>query len=117
MKKKLLTVLLIGMMVFALTACDEALGKWRITEITAGDLTMTEQDIKDMGIDPGYIKLNKSGSAELSFLDEEYEGKWETAGDGTITLTYGDGKVGTATITDGVMDAKDAEGSTYTLKK
>ena len=117
MKKKLLAVALIGIMVFALTSCGGVLGKWRITEVTAGDITMTEQDISDMGIDAGFLKINKSGGCTINILGDEYEGTWTEADDGTITLTYGDNLTATGTIADGVMSLTDAQGSVYKLAK
>lgn len=116
MKKKLLTLLLIGMMVFACTSCT-ILGKWVIKEISAGDVVMNEEDINSMGMDAGFIKLNKSGSCVVNLLGDEYDGGWTEAEDGTISITYGDDMNGTATIQDDVMTFTDAQGASYQLKK
>lgn len=117
MKKKILTLFVIMAMVMSLTACSSTLGKWRITEVTAGDVNMTQEDIQDMGLDAGYIKINKSGSCVLNFLGDEYEGTWTQAEDGSMTFAYGDDLSGTGTITDEVLTFEDAQGSVYTLKK
>ena len=117
MKKKLLIIALIGIMVFALTSCGGLLGKWRITEVTAGDITMTEQDVDDMGIDAGYLKINKSGGCKLDILGDEYDGTWTEAEDGSITLTYGDNLSATGTVDGDTMTLTDAQGSVYKLTK
>lgn len=117
MKKKLFTIAIIGIMVFALTACGSILGKWRIVEVTAGDITMSEQDVSDMGIEAGYVKINKSGGCKINILGDEYEGTWTEAEDGSITLIYGDDMSASGTIEADVMTLTDAQGSVYTLKK
>lgn len=117
MKKKLLTIALIGIMVFALTSCGSILGKWRIIEVTAGDITMTEQDVSDMGIDAGYVKINKSGGCKIDILGDEYEGTWTEAEDGSISLAYGTDLSATGTIEGEVMTLTDAQGSVYKLTK
>ena len=117
MKKKLLTILLIGIMVFALASCGGILGKWRLVEVTAGDITMTEDDVNDMGIDAGFVKINKSGSCQLNILGDEYEGTWTQAEDGALTINYGDDLSATGTIDGKTMSLTDVNGSEYTLKK
>ena len=116
MKKRLLTLLLIAMMVVTCTACTN-LGKWVITEVSAGDVVMSEDDIDSMGLDAGFIKLNKSGSCVVNLLGDEYEGNWTEAEDGSMKLEYGDGMNGSAVITDGVMTFTDAQGAIYKLEK
>lgn len=119
MKKKIVTFTLIGVMVFALTACGgdtKILGKWRITEVNAGDIVMTQEEIGEMGMDAGYLKLNKSGSCELCILEDEFEGSW-TMSEDTITVKYGEELTGTATVNGDVMTLTDTEGSVYTLNK
>ena len=115
MKKKLLTLLLIGMMIFACTSCT-ILGKWVIKEVSAGDVVMSEDDINSMGMDAGFIKLNKSGSCVVNLLGDEYDGTY-TEDNGTLSITYGDDMSGTATIKDDVMTFTDAQGANYTLEK
>ena len=117
MKKKLLVLAMIGIMVFALTSCGGLLGKWRITEVTAGDITMTEQDVSDMGIDAGYLKINKSGGCKLNILGDEYDGVWTESEDGSITVTYGDNMQAEGNVSGEVMTLTDAQGSVYTLVK
>lgn len=117
MKKKIFTLALIGIMVFTLTACSSILGKWRIIEVTAGDITMTEQDVSDMGIDAGFLKINKSGGCKINILGDEYEGVWTEGEDGSISLAYGDNLSATGVIEGGVMTLTDAQGSVYTLAK
>ena len=124
MKKKLLTLLVIGTMIFALASCDMAvLGKWRINQVTAGDVVMTQDDIVEMGLDVGYIKLNRSGSCKLNLVGDEYDGTWTASGEGansgnTIQINYGDNLNGTATFDDSkVMTFTDSQGATYKLNK
>lgn len=117
MKKRILSIALIGIMVFALTACATELGKWRISEVTAGDVAMTQEDIDDMGLDPGFIKINRSGSCVVNLLGDEYEGTWTQKEDGSYAFKYGDDMSGIATIDDGVMTMTDAQGSIYILSK
>lgn len=120
MKKKLFAVLLIGIMILSMTACSETLetvGKWRITEVTAGDITMEQSDIEELGLDAGFVKINKSGSCTLNFLGDESEGTWTKADDGSLTFTYGDDITASATIDNGVMTLVDSQGSTYILSK
>lgn len=124
MKKKLLTLLFVGIMIFALASCDMAvLGKWRISQVTAGDVVMTQEDIVEMGLDVGYIKLNKSGSCKLNLVGDEYDGTWTATGEGanpgnTIQVVYGNNLSGTATFDEsGAMTFTDSQGATYNLSK
>lgn len=116
MKKRLLAVLLIGIMLVACTSCTN-LGKWRIVEVSAGDVVMNQEEIDSMGMDAGFIKLNKSGSCVVNLLGDEYDGNWTEAEDGTITITYGDDMSANATIKDDIMEFTDAQGANYKLKK
>ena len=120
MKKKIFAVMMIGIMILSMTACSETLetvGKWRVTAVTAGDITMEQSDIEELGLDAGFVKINKSGSCVVNFLGDESEGTWEKADDGSLTFTYGDDGSATATIDNGVMTMVDAQGSSYTLSK
>lgn len=124
MKKKILAVLLVGIVTFSLVGCDMALlGKWSIKQVTAGDVVMTQEDIVDMGLDVGYIKLNNSGSCKLNLLGDEYEGNWTASGEGAVpenvlTISYGDGLQGTANFDENKqMTFADAQGSEYILSK
>ena len=107
-----------------LASCDVAvLGKWRITQVTAGDVVMTQEDIVDMGLDVGYIKLNKSGGCKLNLVGDEYDGTWTASGEGanpenTIQVVYGNGLSGNATFDEnGAMTFTDSQGATYNLSK
>lgn len=100
-----------------LTSCDTILGKWRIMEVSAGDVIMTQDDIDSIGLDPGFIKINKSGSCIVNLLGDEYEGTWTQSEDGTIRFSYGDDMTGTATVDSATMTMTDAQGSVYTLEK
>lgn len=111
-------------MIFGLTACDIAvLGKWKIVEVAAGDVVMTQDDLADMEMDVGYIKLNKSGSCEINLLGDEFTGSWNASGKGAepgndIVIVYGDNLEGTAEFDEsGQMKFKDSQGSLYTLIK
>ena len=116
MKKRLVVTVLIGIMVFALTACGGVLGKWRIQEVIAGDITMTQEDVTEMGMDAGFVKLNKSGSCVVNILGDEYEGTWEGTEE-ALTINYGEGFSATASVTDGQMTMIDSQGAEYTLSK
>lgn len=116
MKKRIVSLLLVGMMIVCLTGCTK-LGKWNIVEVNAGDVVMSEEDISSMGLDAGFIKLNKSGSCVVNLLGDEYDGGWVEAEDGTISIEYGDAMKGTATIDGSTMQFVDNGGANYTLKK
>ena len=124
MKKKLLTLLLVGIMIFTLASCDMAiLGKWRITQVTAGDVKMTQEEIVEMGLEGGYIKLNKSGSCKINLIGDEYDGTWTATGEGavpenTIQINYGEGLSGVATFDENKeMKFTDSQGAEYILEK
>lgn len=117
MKKKLLSIAIVLVLMISLTACSTLLGKWRILEISAGDITMKSEEIDNLGLDAGFVKINKSGSCVVNLLGDEYEGSWTQSDDGTITFSYGDSMTGTATVEDGTMTMTDAQGSVYMLEK
>ena len=120
MKKRICVIALMLAMLLMLAGCsaEKALiGKWSINEVSAGDVTMTEEDIDDMGLDAGYIRLNKSGSAEINLLGDEYEGTWAYEKEGSATVTYGDDQQGKITVKDKVMTFVDAQGSTYKAER
>ena len=123
MNKKLLIVMLVVSMLVAFTACEGAnayIGHWTINEITAGEITMTADDMADMGLDGGFVKLQKSGAAVVNLLGDEYEGTWALAEDETsATVTYGDEMVGTLVLDDEgkVMTFNDAQGTTYLMER
>ena len=120
MRKKLLSIVLVGVMVLAMTSCSgelKTLGKWRIIEVTAGDITMTQQDVDDMGIDAGYIKINRSGSCEIDILGDSYDGSWVYAEDGSLDITISEDLTANAVIEDGTMTMTDSQGSVYMLQK
>lgn len=121
MKKKILVVALAVLMLLALTACEGEnafIGHWRIIEISAGDITMTEEDMSDMGLDAGFVKLQKSRNAVVNLLGDEYDGKWELSKDEeSATVTYGDDMKGTLTKTEDGLTFVDAQGSTYQLAR
>ena len=119
MKKKVLATILIAAMVFAFASCSTILyGKWRINKVVAGDVKMTGEEIKEMGLEAGYIKLNKSGSCVVNLLGDEYDGRWEKKDKKHLDITYNNDQKGEATIvSDGNMTFVDAQGAEYTLKK
>lgn len=116
MKKRLLALTMIVIMAVCCTSCTK-LGKWVITEVSAGDVVMTETDIDSMGLDAGFVKLNKSGSCVVNLLGDEYDGSWTEGEDGSMVLEYGDGMTGSATIEGDMMTFTDAQGAVYKLKK
>ena len=125
MKKKaiskiLILVLSLCMTMGILTSCGSGpVGFWKVDEVTAGDVVMTDDDASSIGLNAiGTVKLQKSGSCEVTMLGEESEGTWEQAEDGTITISYGEGLSLTGTIDEeGVMTLSDQQGSEYKLSK
>lgn len=118
MKKRILSILLIIVMAVCMTACSGTLiGKWNITEISTAGFEMGQDEIKEMGIEAGFIKLNKSGNCKINFMDDEYDGSWTEVEEGQIEIKYGDDSIGEGVIEDGVMTFTDAEGTVYTLEK
>ena len=121
MKKRLVIALIMAIAVFALTACEGEkayIGKWTINEIQAGDIVMTMDDVQDLGMESGYVKLQKSGKAVVNILGDEYEGTWEMLEDGSgATVTYGEDLVGSLTLEDKTMTMTDEEGSTYKMSR
>lgn len=123
MKKKIFALAIIAAMLFALTACSEEtkfIGKWNIKEIDAGDgFTMDLEELEEYGIESaGYIRLNKSGSAVVNLLGDEYEASWEyDEEEGIATIKYGKDLTGTATRKDDVMTFVDASNMSYKLEK
>lgn len=117
MKKILSVILLAALMLMMLTACegeDAYIGKWTINEISAGDITMTADDIQDMGLSAGFVKLQKSGKAVINLLGDESEGTWEMNEDGTaVVVNYGDDQVGNVTLEEKVLTLEDSQGSIY----
>ena len=78
---------------------------------------MTQEDIDDMGLDPGFIKINRSGSCVVNLLGDEYEGTWTQNEDGSYAFNYGEDMTGMATIDGDIMTMTDAQGSVYILSK
>ncbi|MBQ0017864.1 MAG: hypothetical protein KBS63_01450 [Clostridiales bacterium] len=117
MKKILSIVLLAGLMLMMLTACEGEkafIGKWTINEISAGDITMTSEDIRDMGLDAGFVKMQKSGKAVINLLGDESEGTWEMNEDGTgVVISYGDDQTGNVTLEEKELTFVDSQGSVY----
>lgn len=117
MKKRFLSIVVVLSLMLTLTSCDTILGKWRIMEVSAGEIIMTQADIDSLGLDPGYIKINKSGSCVVNLLGDEFDGTWTQAEDGRISFSYGEDMTGTAIIDSKAMTMTDAQGSVYTLEK
>ena len=117
--KKVLAIVLALAMVFAFASCSTVLyGKWRVNKVVAGDVKMNAEDIKEMGLEAGYIKLNKSGSCVVNLLGDEYDGRWEKKDEKHLYITYNSDQKGEATLVgDNGMTFIDAQGAEYTLKK
>ena len=120
--KTLTTIIMICVMMLTLAACsDGPIGFWEITEVTTGDVVMTVEDAKNIGLNSvGSVTLRKSGTADVTLVGEDYEGEWNLADDGTMTIVYGnEDEVLTGTIDEeaGVMTLTDSIGSTYKLEK
>lgn len=119
MKKKLFIITLLFLMILTMTGCKGSVGYWQIQEITAGNITMTQKDVSEMGLDrAGSLKLQKSGKCVVNILGDEMEGQWTEAEDGTISIVYGDDQKGSAVIAeDGIMTFTDSQGTEYKLEK
>lgn len=123
MKRRLTAIILamiIGLMPVMLAACDDGpVGFWTVDEVTAGDVTMTEEDAKSIGLNAvGTIKLQKSGNCVVTLLGDENEGTWTQDDGGAITVTYGEQKTLSGSIDDeGIMTLADEQGSEYKLSK
>ena len=127
MRKKLIIILTVMLLVVVLvsgalmlTACGNGVvGYWQITEVTAGDVVMTNEDANTLGLATvGAIKLQKSGKCVVTLLGEETEGIWTQTEDGALTVNYGDDMVLSGSINDeGVMVLTDTQGSEYKLEK
>lgn len=121
MKKSFVIAILASLMLMLLSSCEGAnayIGYWRINEICAGDVSMTMEDVMDMGLETGFVKMQKSGEAVVNLLGDEYDGTWTMNEDGSgATITYGEDMTGTATLDEKVMTFVDAQGSTYTMSR
>lgn len=118
MRKKLILLIAITAMLVSLSSCSPTLiGKWRIVEAAAGDVVMTEEDISSMGVDAGFIKINKSGSCVINLLGDEYEGSW-TGDSSALEINMGENMTASAAVNEeGIMTLKDSQGAEYKLKK
>lgn len=124
MKKcsKFLLSLILFSCVLMFSSCSEQLellGKWRIVKINAGEMILEEEDLSDAGItDPGFVKINRSGSCLVNLLGDEAKGTWTESGEDTLSIKYGK-KKGKATIDfdENIMQFTDAEGNSYKLRK
>lgn len=121
MKKNFVIAILASLMLMLLSSCEGAnayIGYWKINEIYAGDVTMTMEEVMDMGLDPGFVKLQKSGAAVVNLLGDEYDGTWVMNEDGSgATITYDDERTGTATLDGKVMTFVDAQGCTFSMTR
>lgn len=111
-----------GVLLYSIKNSDSPVGYWVIKEGTSGGVTMTEQDAEAIGLNEvGSLRLDKSGDCKVVLLGEEFEGKWTSDDNGTITISYGDEKTLTATIDEnGVMTALSEQEDSpmeYTLEK
>ena len=117
MKRKVITLILLSLiMVFTLTACsDSPIGFYRIKNITAGSVTMTEKDGKSLGMQLGSLKLQKSGKCKFVILNDESEGVWKES-KGVLTVKCGDVKY-TGKCKNNVVELDSSDATHYTLKR
>ena len=98
---------------------DSPVGYWTIKEASSASVTMTEDEATALGLNEiGHFRLDNSGSCEIVYLFDEYEGTWVQNSDSTISISYGDEQTMTVVIDDGgVMSATDGSFMRYTLEK
>ena len=98
---------------------NSPVGYWKVKSAASGEVVMNQEDAEKLGLEAiGTIRINKSGTCEISILDLEAEGSWTQAEDGTVSISFGEGEVLTAHISEeGVMTAEDGESTVYTLEK
>lgn len=126
--RKLLIVILLAILavfvffvglIISVKNSSSPVGYWIIKQSASSEVTMTEEDAKAMGLNEiGSVRLDKSGDCRIVILNDEYEGKWTSDDNGTITISYGEEQTLTATINEeGVMTAQDNAMIEYTLEK
>ena len=117
----LILAAVLGFLILTMTVKNSSspVGFWIIKEAASGDVVMTEEDAKAIGLTKiGAFRLDKSGDCSLVILESEYAGKWTEGDDGRLNINYGDGLVLYATIDEeGVMTATDDVSMRYTLEK
>lgn len=119
--KKLLVITMTALMLLSLTACSPELkmvGRWNIVSVDTGDMTIEAGEFEEYGLkDPGYVRLNKSGSCILNLLGDEYEGEWELDNNGEVDVIYSDKMKGHAVRDGKKMTFVDGNGNEYKLEK
>lgn len=115
----LAVVIYFAVLLLSVKNSTSPVGFWIIKESTSGEITMTEQDAKAMGLNEiGSVRLDENGTCSVIILGEESDGTWTSDDDGNVTVSYGEGKTLTATIDEeGKMTAQGENQMEYTLEK
>ena len=115
----LAVIIYFAVLLISIKSSDSPVGYWVIIEGTSGGVTMTEEEAEAIGLNEvGSVRLDESGKCEVVILGEKSSGTWKSDDDGTITISYGEGKTLTATIDDeGIMTAQGDDRMEYTLEK
>ncbi len=87
MKKRLMSLLLICCMAFAVFACSKDskyVGKWNLKEAQASGVTLSKEQMKQaMNSDTEItLELKSDGKASFSYGSKKYSGEWEEIDDG-----------------------------------
>ena len=111
MRKRLKLITILMIMVFTLSACAGPVGYYRLRTVSSGTITMTEEDARALQLDPGSVKLCKSGRCELDLLGEKLVGTWKIKDDKLIVESKG--KTFKGKIKNDTVVLKDEAGTKY----
>lgn len=87
--KKLMAILLVGVMVFSLVACGSSdfAGEWKATSLDSGqDMSAQEKSMIEGMLAEMTISAKDDGTATMTAMGQTKDIKWEADGN-TITLT------------------------------
>ena len=87
--KRAAVLLLAVLMLFAMTACGGSakadapeVGKYTLYEVKSGDVTLSGETLKTIGMDTSSLELRADGTASMTLADEK-----------TDNMTWGSGKL------------------------
>lgn len=117
MKRILLILTILAVMIVSAGCEAGPVGYYICRSVSSGNITITETDARSLGLDPGSIKLCKSGRCELEILEEHSTGRWEYK-DGKLTVKIKDktytGKIKNRKI---VLKGPDGTVCRYSIEK